>query len=310
MNQTEYQFTVGEDEEGRVDKFLSDRLPDISRSQIKGFIEAGAVTLDGVVIDKAGVKAKPGDVITIMVTEDDADGLVPEEIPLNIIYEDQNVIVINKEAGQVVHPGAGNYSATLVNALLAYYPPIRDVGEKERPGVVHRLDKDTSGVVIFAKTNQAYKWLVNQFKGRNTQKVYLALVDGKPPTSTGRIEAPIVRDRKVRTKMAVGLRGEGKKAVSEFFTLEEFRNHTSLEVHPITGRTHQIRVHLSYLDVPVVGDTLYGRRHPSIEMDRFFLHAKSLSIKLPGDRAQRKFEADLPEELMKILEWLRKNERK
>jgi 23S rRNA pseudouridine1911/1915/1917 synthase len=210
----------------------------------------------------------------------------------------------------VVHPGAGNYFGTLVNALLAYYPPIRDVGEKERPGVVHRLDKDTSGAVIFAKTDKAYKWLVTQFKKRNTQKAYLALVDGKPPTPTGRIEAPIVRDRKDRTRMAVGLQGQGKKAVSEYFTIEEFQKHTYLEVHPITGRTHQIRIHLSYLDVPVVGDRIYGRRHPSIEMDRFFLHAKSLSIKLPGDRVPRTFNADLPEDLQKILEWLRRNERK
>jgi 23S rRNA pseudouridine1911/1915/1917 synthase len=305
-----YQFEVGIEEEGRVDKFLSDRLPEISRSKVKNFIESGAVTLNGMVVDKAGEKAKPGDVITILVTKDDSDGLVPEEIPLNIIYEDQNVIVINKEAGQVVHPGAGNYFGTLVNALLAYYPPIRDVGEKERPGVVHRLDKDTSGAVIFAKTDKAYKWLVTQFKKRNTQKAYLALVDGKPPTPTGRIEAPIVRDRKDRTRMAVGLQGQGKKAVSEYFTIEEFQKHTYLEVHPITGRTHQIRIHLSYLDVPVVGDRIYGRRHPSIEMDRFFLHAKSLSIKLPGDRVPRTFNADLPEDLQKILEWLRRNERK
>jgi 23S rRNA pseudouridine1911/1915/1917 synthase len=306
----EYQFVVGVEEEGRVDKFLSDRLSTISRSKVKGFIESGAVTLNGMVIDKAGEKTKPGDVIAILVTEDESDGLVPEEIPLNIIYEDPNVIVINKEAGQVVHPGAGNYSGTLVNALLAYYPPIRDVGEKERPGVVHRLDKDTSGVVIFAKTDKAYKWLVNQFKNRKTEKAYLALVEGKPPTPTGRIEAPIVRDRKDRTRMAVGLQSQGKKAISEYFTIDEFQKHTYLEVHPITGRTHQIRVHLSYLKVPVVGDTLYGRRHRSIDMERFFLHAKSLSIKLPGDRVPRTFNADLPQDLMEILEWLRKNERK
>ena len=310
MTEMEYQFEVGKEEEGRVDKFLSNRLTEISRSKIKSFIESGAVTLNGMVIDKAGEKAKTGDVITILVTEDDSDGLVPEDLPLSIIYEDPNVIVINKEAGQVVHPGAGNYSGTLVNALLAYYPPIRDVGEKERPGVVHRLDKDTSGVVIFAKTEKAYKWLVNQFKNRKTEKAYLALVDGKPPTQTGRIEAPIVRDRKDRTRMTVGLQGQGKKAVSEYFTIEEFRQHTYLEVHPITGRTHQIRVHLKYLEVPVVGDTLYGRRHPSINMQRFFLHAKSLSIKLPGERVPRTFNADLPEDLRKILEWLQRNERK
>ena len=310
MKQRQYTFSVGAGEEGRVDKFLADRLPEISRSQIKGIIESGGVTLDGVILDKAGTKAKTGDVITIIVTNEESDGLVPEEIPLEIIYEDQSVIVVNKEAGMVVHPGAGNSSGTLVNALLAYYPPIRDVGEEDRPGVVHRLDKDTSGVVIFAKTDKAYKWLVNQFKKRNTEKAYLALVDGKPPTPTGRIEAPIIRDQKERTRMTVGLQGQGKQAVSEYFTLEEFQKHTYLEVHPITGRTHQIRVHLSYLDMPVVGDTLYGKRHPSIDLERFFLHAKSLAIKLPGERVARKFNADLPEALLNILEWLRKNERK
>jgi len=309
MKQTEYHFTVAPGEEDRVDKYLSDHLPDVSRSQIKGFIESGNVTLDGMLVEKAGTKAKIGSTIDIIVVEDDSDGLVPEEIPFDIIYEDQHVIVVNKEAGRVVHPGAGNYSGTLVNALLAYHPEIRDVGEEERPGVVHRLDKDTSGVVIFAKTSQAYKWLVNQFKSRNTEKAYLALVDGKPPTPTGRIEAPIIRDLKNRTRMAVGLQGQGKEAISEYFSLEEFRNHTYLEVHPITGRTHQIRVHLSYLGVPVVGDAVYGRRKPSLEIERFFLHAKSLSIKLPGDRAKKTFEAPLSNDLKSILDYLRVNER-
>jgi 23S rRNA pseudouridine1911/1915/1917 synthase len=175
--------------------------------------------------------------------------------------------------------------------------------------VVHRLDKDTSGVVIFAKTTKAYHWMVKQFKTRTVEKTYLALVDGHPPTPTGRIEAPITRDPQIRTRMAVGLQGQGKRATSEFFELERFIDHSLLEIHPLTGRTHQIRVHLSYIGVPVVGDTLYGRRHPSIRIDRFFLHAKSLSLKLPGDRVSTKFEAPLPDDLSMILNKLRINER-
>lgn len=310
MNQTIYTFEVEAGDDVRIDKYLSDQLPDISRSQIKRLIDEDNVTLDGVTVRKAGTMAKAGNIIKISVPEVNGDGLIPENLPLDILYEDDNVIVVNKSSGMVVHPGAGNYSGTLVNALLAHYPPIRGVGEEERPGVVHRLDKETSGVLIFAKTNKAYRWLVKQFKSREARKAYLALVDGHPPTPTGRIEAPIERDIKIRTRMMVTMRGQGKPAVSEYFELERFANHTYLEVHPITGRTHQIRVHLSYIGVPVVGDTLYGRRKPSIDIERFFLHAKLLDVKLPGDRVTTTFTAPLPDDLQAILELLRRIERK
>jgi 23S rRNA pseudouridine1911/1915/1917 synthase len=301
MKQTTYHFTNRSDEEVRVDKFLADQLPDISRSQIKRMIEAGHVRLDGLVVEKAGVKAKPGGILEILVVEENLDGLIPEDMPIAILYEDEHVLVVDKPAGLVVHPGAGNSGGTLVNALLAYFPPIRQVGELDRPGVVHRLDKETSGVLIFAKTDKAYRWLVREFKSRDVHKTYLALVDGHPPTPTGRIEAPVVRDSRSRTRMSVGLRGQGRPAVSEYYTLEKFTNHTYLEVHPITGRTHQIRVHLNYIGVPVVGDTLYGRRNPSITLDRFFLHAKSLTLRLPGERTARIFVAQLPDELQIVL---------
>ena len=301
MNQTVFRFEIDSEVEVRVDKFLAEQLPDISRSQIKRLIESGHVTLDGLTVEKAGAKAKPGSVVEILVIEENHDGLVPEHIPLDIIFEDEQVIVLDKPAGMVVHPGAGNSTGTLVNALLAYYPPICEVGEADRPGVIHRLDKGTSGVLVFAKTDKAYLWLVKQFKTRDVVKNYLALVDGHPPTPTGRIEAPVERDARARTKMGVGLRGQGKLAVSEYFELQRFSKHTYLEVHPITGRTHQIRVHLSYIGVPVVGDTLYGRRNPSIAIDRHFLHAKSITLRLPGDRTARSFEAPLPQDLQTIL---------
>jgi 23S rRNA pseudouridine1911/1915/1917 synthase len=308
MKQSTYLFTNQSEEDVRVDKFLADQLPDISRSQIKRMIEAGNVRLDGLVVEKAGVKAKPGGVLEILVIEENLDGLIPEDMPLAILYEDDHVIVVDKEAGTVVHPGAGNSGGTLVNGLLAHFPPIRQVGELDRPGVVHRLDKETSGVIIFAKSDKAYRWLVSEFKSREVHKTYLALVDGHPPTPTGRIEAPVVRDTRSRTRMSVGLRGQGQPAVSEYFTLDRFANHTYLEVHPITGRTHQIRVHLNYIGVPVVGDTLYGRRNPSIDMDRFFLHAKSITLRLPGERTARTFETPLPEELQNVLADLHKRE--
>lgn len=309
MKFVEFRFEVEQEDDVRVDKYLSDKLSDISRSQIKNFIEAGYLTLDDVVVTKAGTKAKTGSILHILIPEQSEDGLIPESIPLDIIYEDNQVIVINKPAGIVVHPGAGVNSGTLVNALLDYDPQIRNVGESDRPGVVHRLDKETSGVLIFARTDQAYRWLVKQFKSRDIDKTYFALVDGHPPTPTGRIEAPIVRDQKIRTRMAVGLRGHGKPAISEYFEQKRYENHSLLAVHPITGRTHQIRVHLSYLGTPVAGDTLYGHRKSSIASDRFFLHANKLSIRLPGDRVKKTFEAPLPEELLLILKSLNEDKR-
>lgn len=309
MEKKNFRFVVESDGEVRVDKYLSDQLPDVSRSQIKRLIDLGNVTLDAIQVEKAGMKAKPGSILDILVLIDDADGLIPEKIPLEILFEDENVIVLDKPASMVVHPGAGNQSGTLVNALLAYYPPIREVGELERPGVVHRLDKDTSGVLIVSKTEKAYRWLVKQFKSHEVRKTYLALVDGHPPTPTGRIEAPVERDVRTRTRMAVGLRGQGKPAVSEYFELERFSQHSLLEVHPVTGRTHQIRVHLNYLGTPVAGDTLYGRRNVSIALGRHFLHAKSLTLRLPGDRTARTFEAPLPEDLQAVLSDLGKREK-
>ncbi len=309
MNHQKFSFNIESNDEIRVDKYLADNLPGISRSKIKACIKAGDVTLDGKVVDKAGTKAKLGSVLELNLVEDNEIGLIPENFPLDILYEDDHVIIINKPAGMVVHPGAGNQSGTIVNYLLAHFPPIRLIGEVERPGVVHRLDKETSGCMIFAKSDKAYRWLVKQFKSHDVHKTYLTLVDGHPPTPTGRIEVPIERDSKNRTKMAVGLRGSGKEAITEYFQLETFSDFAYLEVHPVTGRTHQIRVHLGYIGVPVVGDTLYGRKRPTINIDRFFLHAQKLTIRLPGDRQARNFEAPMPDDLNDILDQLRGKEK-
>jgi 23S rRNA pseudouridine1911/1915/1917 synthase len=231
--------------------------------------------------------------------------LEPEAIPLRIVFENDDLIVVDKPAGMVVHPGAGHPSGTLVHAALAHAPSMAGIGGEGRPGVVHRLDKETSGLILLAKNDAAHQGLQEQFRSRQVIKVYLALVDGCPPTPTGRIEAPIGRDTSQRRQMAVVAASKGREATSEYRTLETFAEHTLLEVHPITGRTHQIRLHLAFLDCPVVGDKVYGRRKPSLPITRHFLHAARLTIRLPSEDAPRTFEAPLPEELRKVLEGLR-----
>ena len=171
--------------------------------------------------------------------------------------------------------------------------------------MVHRLDKDTSGLIVIAKNETAHRWLQEQFKSRKVEKIYIALVDGKPPTPTGRVEAAIARDPSHRKKMAVVSEMKGRASVTEYRTLESFREHTLLEAHPETGRTHQIRLHLAFLKCPITGDTVYGRSHPSVEIKRHFLHAAKLKITLPGEKTPRNFEAPLPAELLAVLDYLR-----
>ena len=176
---------------------------------------------------------------------------------------------------------------------------------EDRPGIVHRLDKETSGLIVVAKNEQAHRWLQDQFRGRTVEKIYIALVDGKPPTPSGRIEAPIGRNGTQRKLMSVVQLEKGRAAVSEYKTLESFPEHTLLEVHPLTGRTHQIRVHMAFLGCPVTGDTIYGKKKPTVPLKRHFLHAYRLKIILPGEEKPRVFEAGLPVELLGILEELR-----
>jgi len=212
---------------------------------------------------------------------------------------------VNKPAGMVVHPAVGHRAGTLVHAALAHAPEMEGIGGEQRPGVVHRLDKNTSGLILLAKNDSMHRWLQDQFRLRKIQKVYLALVDGHPPTPSGRIEAPIGRSLKERKRMAVVTPEKGRSAVSEYHTLESFAAHTLLEVHPITGRTHQIRLHLAFLGCPVVGDTVYGRRHATLPLERHFLHALRITVRLPGAKHPSTFEAPLPPELTQILNQLR-----
>jgi 23S rRNA pseudouridine1911/1915/1917 synthase len=214
-------------------------------------------------------------------------------------------MVVNKPAGMVVHPSPGHNSGTLVHAVLGHVPELEGIGGEERPGIVHRLDKETSGLIVIAKNEQAHRWLQDQFRNRTVDKIYLALVDGKPPTPSGRIEAPIGRNGTQRKLMSVVPLEKGRVAVSEYKTLESFPEHTLLEVHPLTGRTHQIRVHMAFLGCPISGDTVYGKKKATVKLDRHFLHAYKLKIILPGEQKPRVFEAGLPEELEAVLKMLR-----
>jgi 23S rRNA pseudouridine1911/1915/1917 synthase len=289
----------------RLDRFLTESLPEFSRSRIQGLIADGFVEVNGRAAHKAGQSVAAGDTLTIRIPPPTPTDLVAEEIPLDIIFENADLIVVNKPAGMVVHPAAGHPSGTLVNAVLGYDAELEGIGGEERPGVVHRLDKETSGLILLAKNERAHRWLQDQFRLRKVDKAYLALVDGKPPTPSGRVEAPIGRDPKNRKRMAIVPASKGREAISEYKTLESFRNHALLEFHPLTGRTHQIRLHCAFLKCPIVGDEVYGRKHRTIPIGRHFLHAYRLTIILPGEQAPRKFEAPLPGELEQVLIQLR-----
>jgi 23S rRNA pseudouridine1911/1915/1917 synthase len=290
----------------RLDKFLVTCLPEFSRARLQGLILDGFVEIDGMAAKKGGQMLGGGERLTVRIPPTQSVGLLAEKIPLDVIYENAELIVVNKPAGMVVHPAAGHASGTLVNAVLGYEPDIEGIGGEERPGVVHRLDKDTSGLIIMAKNERAHRWLQDQFRLRKVEKTYLALVDGKPPTPTGRVEAPIGRDPNQRKKMAITSLAKGREAVSEYKTLESFPRHTLLEFHPQTGRTHQIRVHCAFLGCPIVADEIYGHKKASLNLERHFLHAFRLKITLPGEQQPRTFDAPLPADLLSVLEQLRK----
>jgi 23S rRNA pseudouridine1911/1915/1917 synthase len=291
-------------EKERLDKIIVHQLLEFSRSRIQGFIQAGCVSINGIVVLKPSLLIEQEQDIEVLVPEVLPTDLVAENIPLVIIFENDDVLVINKPAGMVVHPAAGHMTGTLVNAVLGYAPNIEGIGGEERPGIVHRLDKDTSGIILVAKNERSHRFLQDQFRSRKVEKYYLALVDGKPPTSSGRIEASIGRDASHRKKMAVTSPAKGREAVSEYRILVEYQEHTLLEFHPLTGRTHQIRLHCTLLGCPIVGDRIYGRKNPSLDINRHFLHASKLNISLPGEREPRSFEAALPVELKNILDLL------
>jgi len=298
------EFLVQAGEE-RLDKYLVTCLPEFSRSRLQGLIRDNQVLVDGQVVTKTSHILNRGQKVVVTIPEPEPVGLIPEEIPLDVIFESDDLMIINKPAGMVVHPGAGHKTGTLVHAALAHAPELEGIGGELRPGVVHRLDKDTSGLILVAKNDRSHRWLQEQFRLRRVRKVYLALVDGTPPTPTGRIEAPIGRDPAHRRKMAVTTLQKGREAVTEYQTVETYAHHTLIEAHPLTGRTHQIRLHMAFLGCPIVADSLYGRRKPSLPLERHFLHATRLTILLPGQMEEQTFTAPLPADLEKIIQQLR-----
>lgn len=289
----------------RLDKFLVDNLPEYSRSRLQSMIKNGYVTIDGAAVAKSGESLSPGSTIQVQIPPNQPVDLIPEHIPLEIVYENDDLLVVDKPAGMVVHPAAGHDTGTLVHAALYHAPEMEGIGGEKRPGVVHRLDKDTSGLILLAKNDKTHRWLQDQFRLRKVTKTYLALVDGSPPTKTGRIDAAIGRDPRLRRKMAVVSPAKGRQSITEYQTLEDFADHTLLEVHPITGRTHQIRLHLKFIGCPVAGDPLYGKRSPDLPLQRLFLHASQLEIRLPQEDNRQVFKAPLPDELEEVLFYLR-----
>ncbi len=297
LNQTEREL--------RLDKFLAEHLEEYSRSYIQKLISEGGVNVDGFPIYKKAELLNLGAEVEVTIPPARETSLIGEDIPLDIIFENDDLIVINKPAGMVVHPSLGHASGSLVQAVLGYAPEIEGVGGIKRPGLVHRLDQNTSGVIMLAKNDRAHQFLQDQFQARSVDKQYLALVDGRPPTPQGRVEVAIGRDSKHRQRMAPVLEHDGKEAISEYFTQEVFPEHTLIKVSILTGRTHQIRVHMAFLGCPVVGDTVYGRIKTSIKIQRQFLHAFRLSILIPGEKTKKAFEAPLASELFEILDLLR-----
>jgi len=284
----------------RLDHYLAVTHPDLSRSRWKQLIEAGQVSLNGSPVGKPKTSLSPGDELICILPDPAPIGLVAVDIPIDILYEDHDLIVINKSAGLVTHPAPGHEADTLVNALLYHCKDLQGIGGELRPGIVHRLDKDTSGVLVVAKNEQAVAALVAQFSSHTTEKEYRTLVWGHPRPTLGTINKPIGRNPVHRKKMAVN--EKGREAITHYSTLTKGPLATELSVRIETGRTHQIRVHLSQLGNPVVGDTVYGRARnglpDGLDISRQMLHAHSLKILHPRDQRPLTFTAPLPDDYL------------
>ena len=306
---TRFEFTADADNAGdRLDRYLTSQIPDYSRSQIQRLIEDGHVAHSRYKKVKANNDIREGDVISVEVPEPEPTAAQPEDLPLEILFGDRDVVVVNKPAGMVVHPAAGNASGTLVNALLHHVKDLSGIGGEVRPGIVHRLDKGTSGVMVIAKNDEAHQELARQFHDREVEKEYVALAWGLVQQRK-RINAAIGRDPKNRLKMTTRRADRARNAVTRVTWARDLQGITLLRIAIATGRTHQIRVHLSEIGHPIVGDALYGGIHqrvpqrlrPLLRLTRPFLHAERLVFTHPRTKERLEFSAPIPEDLEAVL---------
>lgn len=288
----------------RLDKFLSEEYENLSRSYLQKLISSGNILVNAKQ-EKANYKLKSGDQITVEIPEITETSILPEKMDLDVVYEDPEVIVVNKRKGIVVHPAPGNYSGTLVNGLLAHCKDLSGINGVLRPGIVHRIDKDTSGLVIACKNDSSHQFLAEQFKNHTIERAYYALVYGIVQEPLGRIEAPIGRSEKDRKKMAVTFKNS-REAVTNYKVLERFaKGYTLLECRLETGRTHQIRVHMAYLGHPLVGDFTYGMKRDALGVVGQALHAYKLGFVHPLSQEKVVLETPLPEDMAALLNQLR-----
>lgn len=298
-----YELTAAEEHRGqRLDVFLAAELPDLTRSHIQKLVGDGLVTVNHRPA-KASYKVQPGDEIGVAVPEPEGLNVASENIPLDILYEDRDVIVVNKPQGMVVHPAAGNYTGTLVNALLGHCTDLSGINGVLRPGIVHRIDKDTSGVIMAAKNDEAHLGLAKQIKDHTVARKYIALVHGIISEPAGIVDAPIGRDPRERKRMAV-VTTNSKPAVTRYRVLERFAGFTLVECRLETGRTHQIRVHMAYLGHPVVGDPVYGPRKSPFDLQGQALHAAVLGFHHPRTGEYMEFMAPLPDYFEQLIKGL------
>ena len=290
----------------RLDAWLVTQLPELSRARIQALIKSGHITADDHTI-KPHQKLADGMQISVTIPLPVATEIVPQNMPLAVLFEDHDIIAVNKPAGIVVHPAAGHADGTLVNALLHHCGDLAGIGGEYRPGIVHRPDKDTSGALVVAKNEQAMAGLVSQFKKREVRKEYLAIVWGVPQPPTGRVETMVGRSTHDRKKMTA-LPRSGRHAVTEYSVIEAFVDTALLKVTIKTGRTHQIRVHMSHMQHPIVGDKQYGRKRNAtlhIPVERQMLHAEHLTIKHPRTHETMTFQAPVPNDMQEVLKFLR-----